>query len=503
MTTATLLQIAWARKGWIAAPFAIATCAAALIGWGLASRVTYRSACNMTVKEGAYVDAAFSCRSLDVLDRVLERRAFEDVRRRCPIPARLAEQVTVTVSGLGVFRLEVDAPSADEAERLVGAIAAEAGLSVKVLADQISDEDQRRIWDLDEKLRQAQANVVEPKRELDELQIKYQFHEGPQGELVSSSRLRLTEMQTKTADLRRQLAGIDAEVAALKHSVDVAAGGRAEGSPSHGKPADARLIELDADIARLRESLTDEHPRLAKLFKERSRIEHERGRDLASPRGGGEGRASSGSLADGLRAALRAKEAERARSASVLAALEKERAELAEFVRTEAANAEGRARELTQRLESARVEVDRTSKLKAEEEDAAERSKAAHAALTPGRVEKAQLLGGGPSVGWLALAGAALGLMIGGLTAALAEALDPAIRSGDDVVLGLDLPVLATVPALGGGRGGARRAGTVAWLAVFFLTAAFLVMLVYPGWGRLRELLSPAGERRAAEGTVQ
>ncbi|MHC4253305.1 MAG: GumC domain-containing protein [Planctomycetota bacterium] len=492
MTPGGLLKIAWARKGWIAAPFAIATGVAALVGWGLASRVTYRASCLLGVTEGAHAEAVFACRSLDVLETVLEGPRFKDTRRRHATAAGLAEDVKVTVLGEGRIKLEADAPSADEAERLVAGVAEEAGRGVKVLSMNIRKEDEERIRDLEDKLEQAQRNVDAPECELAELKARHSFDVGPQGDLISRSRARLTDVRAREAELRMQLAGIDAELEALR------AGGvdAPSAAPSGDAGRNDRLAALDAEIARLREDLTDRHPRLAKLLAERSKVAAE----LAETPDAVGAPAEVGTRA-ALGQALRAKEGECARVAAVLAATEEERVELAESVRAEAANAEERARRLRQRVASAGAEVSRIGKLIGEQRDAARRNRAAHVALTPGDFEKAQPIGGGPSVGWLSLAGAALGLMIGGLVAALAEALEPAIRSGEDVVRQLDLPVLATVPSLGGRRAGAAWVGTAAWFAAFLLTATFLVMLVYPGWGRLRVAISRPGGRSAAEET--
>ena len=490
MTRACLLRIAWARKGWIAAPFMIATAVAAIVGWGLASRVTYRASCLLGVTEGAHAEAVFACRSLYVLDAVIEAPGFKDTRRRHATAAALAENVKVTVLGEGRFSLEVDAPSAAEAERLVAGIAQEAGRSVKVLATKVRKEDAERIIDLEDKLEQAVRNGDAPQRELDALTSRHRFDTGARGELVSHSRARLADLQEQEVGLRRQLAGIDAELGALGSGGATAVAAASPAEVARGN----RLAALDAEIARLREDLTDVHPRLVKVLAERSKVTAE-----IAEGAGTVGEPVYLGARTGLSRDLRAREAERARAAAILAATEKGRVELAEAVRTEAANAEEIARRLLQRIAGARAEVDHIGKLIEEQKDAARRNRAARVALTPCEIEKARPLAGGPSVGWLSLAGAALGLMIGGLMAALAEALDPAIRSGADVVSRLDVPVLATVPEVWGGRARPQWAGTVAWLTVFVLTATFLVTLVYPGWGRLRAMFPRSGERAGLE----
>jgi hypothetical protein len=494
MTRACLLRVAWARKGWIAAPFAIATGVAAILGWGLASRVTYRASCLLGVTGSAHAEAVFACRSLAVLDGVLESPEFKDTRRRRATPAALAEDVKVTVLGEGRLSLEVDAPSAAEAERLVAGIAAEAGRSVKVLATEIRKEDEKRVRDLEDRLERAQRDVDAPARDLAELKTRHHFDAGPGGELVSNLRARLADVRAKEAGLRRQLAGMEAELEALKADDT---GASPVAAPTEAQ-RDNRLAALDAEIVRLREDLTDIHPRLVKVLTKRSEL----AADLAAGPGAAEGPADLGARAE-LDRNLRAKEGERARVAAILAATGRERAEIAESVRTGASNAEERARRLTQRIAAARAEVDRIGVLIEEQKDEARRSRAVCVALTPGEIGKARPLGGRPSAGWLSLAGAALGLMIGGLMAALAEALDPAIRSEADVVSRLDVPVLATVPGIGGGRAGGQWAGTVAWLAAFVLSAAFLVALVYPGWKRLRATFARSGGRPAAEEIVR
>ena len=490
MTPARALQVAWARKGWIAAPLAIATGVSALVGWGLSDRVTYGASCLVSVTEGAHAQAVFACRSLDVLETVLDAPEFMDTRRRHATAACLAEDVAVTVLGEGRLRLDAEAPSAAEAERLAAGIAAEAGRSVKLLSERMHKDDGKRIRDLEDRCERARRSVEAPRRELDDLMTRHRFDAGPRGELVSRSRARLADIRAKEAGLSMRLAGIDAELRVLRGG-----GAHAAASlPACENVRRDRLSALDAATAHLWEDLTDAHPGLARLIGERSWGDADVARldDSADP--------SPGVISSGdAGGEVRAREAERARVSAVLAATRKEQAELAEFVRVEAADAEERARRLTRRVAGARAEVAKAEKLLEDQMVAAERNRAAGAALRVVETGKARPVGGGVSVGWLSLAGAALGLMIGGLMAALAEALDPAIRSGDDVARELDLPVLATVPSLADGRDGTQWAGAAAWLAAFLPVAAAILMLIYPGWGRVRDAFARSGGRVAAE----
>jgi len=492
MTPACALQVAWARKGWIAAPLAIATGVAAVVGWGLSGRVTYRASCLVSVSEGAHAQAVFACRSLDVLEAVLDAPEFKEARRPHAAAAGFAAEVTVTVLGEGKLKLEVDGPSAAEAERLVAGIAAEADRSVKVLSERIRGKDEERIRDLADRCEQARRSVDAPRSELDDLMTRHRFDTGPRGDLVSRSRALLADVRAKEAELGRQLAGIDAELDVLRTE-----GAQVSTSlPPGVEAARDRLAALDAEIARLREDLTDAHPRLVKLIAERFMVV------AGLERRGGPVDTSPGVILTGdAGSEMLVKEAERARVSAMLAATVKESAELVEFVRVEAANAEDRARRLSRRVASARAEVARTEKLLEDQRAAADSNRTAGPPLRIIESGKARPVGGGASVGWLSLAGAALGLMIGGLTAALVEAFDPAIRSADNVARQLDLPVLATVPSLWDGREGAQWAGAAAWLAAFVLVAAFLVTLIYPGWGRLKAVFARSGTRVAAEET--
>jgi hypothetical protein len=78
--------------------------------------------------------------------------------------------------------------------------------------------------------------------------------------------------------------------------------------------------------------------------------------------------------------------------------------------------------------------------------------------------------------------------------AALAEAMDPVVRTVEDVARVLDMPVLAAVPGMTlrreGPRSTARTLGWMIWLAAFLLAAAVLIVLVYPGWERLAATFS-------------
>ena len=106
--------------------------------------------------------------------------------------------------------------------------------------------------------------------------------------------------------------------------------------------------------------------------------------------------------------------------------------------------------------------------------------------------------------------------MIGGLLAALAETVDPVIRSGEDVERHLDIPVLATVsrslgdPPAGGERpsggqerrsgrlsaraatreGRSRWAAAAVWLLIFVVAVAVVAIVFYPGWGRLKGMFA-------------
>jgi len=490
MTAACALQVAWARKGWIAAPLAISTGVAAVVGWGLSGRVSYGASCLVAVSEGAHAQAVFACRSLDVLEAVLDAPEFKDTRRRYAAAAGLAEEVTVTVLGEGRLMLDVEAPSAPEAERLAAGIVAEADRSVRTLSEKARREDEGRIRELEDRCDLARRNVDALRSELGDLMARHRFDTGPLGELVSNSRARLAAIRAKEAELAARLSGIEAELDVLG-AKDAHA---AASLPPGVEAARGRLLALDAEIARLREDLTDADPRLVKLVAERFMVVAglERLGDSADPSPGETQTGDAGNE-------MRVKESERARVSAMLAATRKERAGLAEFVRVEAANAEGRARGLSRRMASARAEAARAERLLEEQRVAADRNRAAGPALRVVESGKARPVRGGASVGWLSLAGAALGLMIGGLTAALVEALGPAIRSVDDVARRLDLPVLATVPSLSDGREGTRWAGATAWLAAFLLAAVFLVTLVYPGWGRLKAAFAGPGARAGAE----
>ncbi len=88
-----------------------------------------------------------------------------------------------------------------------------------------------------------------------------------------------------------------------------------------------------------------------------------------------------------------------------------------------------------------------------------------------------------------------LGLMLGVLLAALAESLDPVIRSHEDVVRHLELPVLATISCTTADdrdRGSSSQlTGTALWLLAFLVAASTMVLLVYPGWRKIRAMLRP------------
>lgn len=485
MTALGILRVAWARKGWIAGPVVVTSALAALLGAGLERRASYVASRVLSVTEGAQAEAVFACKSVEVLSKALSGSRLEGK----VLPQELASRVKAEVEGR-LVRLSVVWSSSDDAEYLVERIASEAARAVVVHAQEVSAADRAAAEEIEERLRQLRANRDAAQRELAELTTSHPVEQGPHGELRSVARRRLIETQDALAAARRELAELDAEIAALqaKPSLDA----RVE-EPA-GTAAQGRLAELDRKIAELREEMTDLHPRLATLLAERAR--------LASAGEGHPARPRPGDAEPRVSLELASKEALRARLLARVAALEKEEKDLSERVRLEAAAVEERVARTQQVLKRTGDDI-----LAAEEElERARRSMAAKLASRAALSVKAKLpvetRRSGASPGLLGTLGAALGLVLGALLAALAEALDPAIRTGEDVTRHLDIPVLAEVPAdaLLCSRGGERsRASAILWLVAFLLAAAFMLVLVYPGWEAvadfLRRLFAWAGDR--------
>jgi len=491
MTPGGVFTIAWYRKAWIAAPVLVTAGVAALIGWGLRSRVAYRASVLLAVTESAGEGAVFALKAPAVLEGALERAGLAGRRSL----AELSGAVAVKVLAGNQLRLDVEAGSGDEAVRLAMAIADEAAATVSALAKTASEPDLKRVRDLKLRERNVTTSIADAGRYLSEIRTGHEFVTGPQGDLVSASRGRLAEARQAIAARRRDLAAIDAEIEALRRRLAALSGEAEEPgvSASAERPLDGvgrRIEAIDKELVRLRENLTDAHPRVATLLAERALLEA--GRAVAAG-------SKQDNLVAGIRSELRAKEGERLRASSVISALEREARELDAYVKTEGAAAEASARDIILRLAGNRAALERVRRLIAEAEDTAERNRASRAALSVICREKVRAYptdGGPPPLG-LAAAGTILGLMLGGLLAALAESLDPVIRSHEDVVRHLELPVLATIScptAYDQGRGSSSRlTGTALWLVAFLVAASAMVLLVYPGWRKIRAMLRPGG----------
>ncbi|MHC4504446.1 MAG: GumC domain-containing protein [Planctomycetota bacterium] len=499
MTPGGVFTIAWHRRAWIAAPVLVTAGAAALIGWGLRSRATYRASVLLAVTESAGEGAVFALKTPAVLEGALERAGLGGRRSL----AELSGAVAVKVLAGNQLRLDVEAGSGDEAVRLAMAIADEAAATVSALAETASEPHRERVRDLKLRERSIGTSIGEAGRELSRCRTSHEFVTGPQGDLVSASRGRLAQARQTIAARRRDLAAIDAEIEALRQRLADLSGATEEPGASAPveRPLDGvgrRIEAIDKELVRLRENLTDAHPRVATLLAERALLDG--GRAVAA------GSKRDTRMAD-VQRELRAKEGERLRASSVISALEREARQLEAEVKTEGVRAEANAREILQRLAGNRAELERVRRLVAEAEDKAERNRASRAALSVvGREKvKAYPTGGGPPPLGLAAAGTILGLMLGGLLAALAESLDPVIRSHQDVVRHLELPVLATIScpaAYDRGRATSPRlTGTALWLLAFLVAASAMVLLVYPGWRKIRAMLRTKGATTMAPRT--
>lgn len=468
MTALDLFRIAWARKGWLLAPTLIVAAALALVGAMLQARVSYIASRILSVSEGAQAEALFACKSIEVLAKALEGSRLEGVLT----PQELATHVSATIESK-LVKLSVERPSGEEAEYLVERIASEAAKAVVQLAREASAKDRAAIEDLEERLRQLRANRDAAQRELARLTAEHPVERSSHGELQSVFRRRLLQTQEELATARKELASLDAELAVMR----TGAPGRTQVLP---EAVARRLAELDGEIAKLREEMTDLHPRLAALLAERSRLE-------ALP--AVEQKASPPELAT--------KEAARAGLAARIEELSKQLKEFSEKVEQEAAVVEEKVVRLTHVIKRTTDDI-----ASAEEEIKEAKRKASGNLIAKAALEVKTKLplqtnrsGIGPTT--LGSLGVALGLVLGGLLAALAEAIDVRIRTSEDVTKHLDVPLLAEVPAdaLGKQTSSTSHAALNAllWLLVFVAVAAFILVLVYPGWDAIVTFFASRG----------
>jgi len=500
MTALGMLRIGWARKGWIAGSVALTAFIAALLGAMLERRVSYVASRVLAVTEGVHAEAVFACKSAEVLSRALAGSRLEGSL----LPQELAESVKVEVEGRFV-RLSVERPSASEAEYLVERIASEASRAVTQHANEVSSRDRAAAEEIEERLRQLRANRDAAQRELAELTTSHPVEPGPHGELRSVSRRRLIETQDSLAAARRELAELDAELAAMRGrsaspEPPPEAPPRAPGGESpRGRPEE--LERLDRRIAELREEMTDLHPRLAALLAERARLE-EKLLGRGAPAGDSAPGTGPAPSASAEHPELAAKEALRARVAARVSALEKEEKSLSEQVRTEAAAVEERVARMTLVLKRSTDDILSTEQELEQAKRKAAASTASRAALSVRTKLPTEARRSGASATLLGSLGAAFGLVLGVLLAALAEAVDPVLRTAEDVMKHLDLPVLAEVPAGALAASSPARgrlvSGGLLWLCVFVVAAAFLLVLAYPGWETLAELFRRFGSGRAS-----
>jgi len=414
------------------------------------------------------------------------------------LPAQLADATTVELAGTNLVSLTVERQDASEAERLVSAIARQAVRAVRVLAKDASETVLADIEQIEKEKRQVEGNYKEFQRQLSQLMTDHPFETGTHGGVVSSSRRRLGGVQQALTKARRELLEVDAEIVSLRVRLSPEAGtkGSPDDAASRETPAAARLrrrIEsLDDDIVALRKNFTDLHPRVAKLRTERARMVAELSAANAVPVN-----EPVRVLEAQVRQQLLNREGERARLASRVEQFEKEEAELAEYVKTEASVVEDRARKLAVHLKETAKSLETEQQRVEDARLAAKRSSASRGSITVrSNPPPTQVIRSGVSGDVASAIGAVAGLILGAFLAAFAEALNPIIRSSEDIRRHLDLPVLATVPAAVlvsapmVRRRGSGVVGSLVWLLVFLLVAALLLALVYPGWDQLKILLS-------------
>ncbi len=470
MTAGRVLEIALSRKAWIATPVVVTAGLAALLAVALERRVPYRAETVLSVTTGADAGALFALRSLDVMRDAID--ASEVLQRRGLTPAVLRERVAVDLLGDGTVRLEVTAPSKEEAELAAFEIVRVAAERVRVTAERLAEPYRKRMRRCRADLDQRRANERATARELSDLLAAHTMKPGPDGNYVSVLRFTLADAKERAAAKRLELADFDAEFAATAAS--------AEAADQEGEGLVGRIATADAEVARRKNEigLTDAHPRVLARLAERWRLTAELASRAPAP-------------------ADSARPSPKPRAAAALAGIEERVRELAERVNTDAAAAEATARSLVTRIRNSKAQIGRAEAALSRTTAEAEANRPARAAIEPvsdARPEAHAVEASAPA-GGLAAAGAVLGLVIGALLAAFAEALDPAIRSSADVVRRLEVPVLATVsfrPGDGRGRG-ARWAGALVWLGAFVVVAALMLAAVYPGWSRIRALVSGGG----------
>jgi uncharacterized protein involved in exopolysaccharide biosynthesis len=482
MTLTDALRIGWERKGWVLGPAALTAGIAALAGVALESRARYTAGRVLEVTRGATAEAVLACRSRGVLAEAAETA---DVPHS---PEDLVESVRVEAAGARRLHLLVERSSREEAERLADALARAAVSSARVHEARARADAREEIEGLEERLRQLRASREAARRELADLVSAHPEDLDAAGLPLDTQARRLIGTRDALISARRELAAVAAEVEAIRTK----AAGEVEAGPGADGPADPRLAAMEKELARLREELTDAHPRVASLLRERARL-------LA------EGPPGPAGLADErprLEEALAARRADLARLEARIGALKEEERRASDLAKA-AADLHERARAVVSRIE----EHSREMTLAAKRIESAKTSARAETESRPalriaGELGTAVRRSGyapGPLAAW----GAVLGLMLGGLLAALAEAVDPAIRTGEDARRLLDVPVLATIPAstLKAAREeGPRWAGAALWAAAFILAAAIIVVFVYPGWRRLRDSLSARPAGRAVHG---
>jgi hypothetical protein len=450
---------------------------AGLIGLAIESRTTYRVTRVLEVSEGAPAEAVFVCRSRDVLATAMEKAG---IRQIAPLE-ELADQVTVEEAGGRRLHLTVERRRRQEAEGLAAAIAEEASGRVRVIARKVTEEHREKADGIVKWLAQVRANRDNRLAELDELKRKHPEEIDEQGRPLGTAQKRLISVQDALAEARRELAAMDARIESLRTRVESTPRFTDPAGTTGGTGACGRLKALDEEIAGLRKDLTDRHPRLAALLAERADIEVGsvlKTADLANP------------LRLELEVKLSDAEAERSAAAARARKLEEDVEKLRPLANDSvtlgeiARSANEKLRRHEAEIEDMRRGLDRVRR-------EAEADATAHAALVDvtkrdGLQARVLALRADAPPGRLALLGAGLGLMLGVLLAALAESMDPVLRTAEDIRRILDMPVLATVPNVsltprrpGRPRSRARVLGGIIWLAAFLLAAAFLLGLVY------------------------
>lgn len=482
------LRILRRRASLLIAPIIVLCITGGIKGWG-ARKNALRELQHSYELSGYELDTALTIMSSDKIfentERSLEDKKIKLRRGELRKQFRLKKAGEMTL--LAVFRHK----DALTAERVIAQFMMEAERSLRQTLSAPKKNKQNELATYVYQLAEADASKSALTNELKELLSKHPMNELPGGKY--SSRLReslgaleqsLTSETAKNNALRLELITIEKTILSSPEVMT-----QSDFLPQL-TALNKTIREIDTRLQDLRKTMTDAHPRVAKVIKEREAARSElmliEAKASAAPK-----------LEDTLRGKLKSrgakKRTELTLSSTRLKAFAAEVEAQKKSIGHSARSAENEAEQLGGRITSLNERTARLLLRKNAASEALSEIMSRNVKLSMVGKPTVKIIGGSFSLSMFLALGAGLGFLLGVLLVAIAEKSDPMLDEDDDlkVATGMELLAEIALPKVWPVRqSGALRAGIISVVVFALLTGAILVF-VYPGWESIRASFAP------------